>query len=448
MDKENEMWRPWASPSTLSFTKSPLPTLPTLLTPPPTPQRSTQPLRPRQLDRLDVPHTSPRRFAKPLTRDQARQQTQPYVPKRTQQCNAWALGVFRSWADNRNKETPLDAPKCPTNLLESPHPLTELDMWLALFVLEVRRVDGGYYPPSTLQNLLAALFRVYKGNVGATMHSFMNKVIREQYYPRLHNGLDRQLRMLRSLGIGIEKKSADVITPEMEKNLWALGILGLSTPRSLLNAVFFYNGKSFALRGIKEQTDLTFDQIRRRADGYTYYEYGSKNHSGGVDDKSSGKVVTIVDTPNTMTSHVQILDLYLSKIPPNLKPTHPFYLQPLPFAPTGSRPWFWDTSLGKNKLQQMVKQMFRDAGIEGNFTNHSLRATCATQLFSAGVPEALVQKQTGHKSVESLRVYERVTESQIKTVSNVIKPNIDDGIILDNAYSDDDLSIFESGFFS
>ena len=40
----------------------------------------------------------------------------------------------------------------------------------------------------------------------------------------------------------------------------------------------------------------------------------------------------------------------------------------------------------------MVKEMFQRANIEGNFTNHSLRATCATQLFDAGVPEASRQK--------------------------------------------------------
>lgn len=96
------------------------------------------------------------------------------------------------------------------------------------------------------------------------------------------------------------------------------------------------NGKSFTLRGIKEQTDLRFEQIRRKADGYTYYEHGSNNHSGGVDDKSNGKVVTIVDTPDSKISHVRILDIYLSKVPPNIKPTDCFYLQPLPFTPTGN----------------------------------------------------------------------------------------------------------------
>ena len=59
-------------------------------------------------------------------------------------------------------------------------------------------------PPGTIQNLLAALFRVYKGNQGASVYSFMNKVEREKHFPKLHNALDRQLRMLRSLGIGVD----------------------------------------------------------------------------------------------------------------------------------------------------------------------------------------------------------------------------------------------------
>jgi len=79
-------------------------------------------------------------------------------------------------------------------------------MWLALCVLEVRRGDGEHYPPSTIQNILAALFRVHKGSLGATVHSFMNKDVREKHYLRLNNGLDRQLRLLRSLGIGVEKR--------------------------------------------------------------------------------------------------------------------------------------------------------------------------------------------------------------------------------------------------
>lgn len=49
--------------------------------------------------------------------------------------------------------------------------------------------------------------------------------------------------MLNSYGIEVK---ADVVMAEMERKL---GILGTSMPQSLLNAVFYCNGKSFALIG-------------------------------------------------------------------------------------------------------------------------------------------------------------------------------------------------------
>ena len=53
------------------------------------------------------------------------------------------------------------------------------------------------------------------------------------------------------------------------------------------------------------------------------------------------------------------------------------------------------------------------------FTNHSIKETCTMQLFDSGVPEASVQKQTSHKSLESLRTYERVTLNQKAAISEL-----------------------------
>ena len=68
----------------------------------------------------------------------------------------------------------------------------------------------------------------------------------------------------------------------------------------------------------------------------------------------------------------------------------------------------------------MVKRMCGEAGMEGNKTNHSLRATGATTLFRASVPEKLIQQRTGHRSVEALRQYEHTTTSQHEKVSKVL----------------------------
>ena len=59
---------------------------------------------------------------------------------------------------------------------------------------------------------------------------------------------------------------------------------------------------------------------------------------------------------------------------------------------------------------------------KGNFTNHSLCATGTTTLFDAGIPEAVIQKRTGHRSLEALRTYERVTPAQEKVVAGVLAP--------------------------
>ena len=64
----------------------------------------------------------------------------------------------------------------------------------------------------------------------------------------------------------------------------------------------------------------------------------------------TAKVVTVVDTAISQVSHVRILDLYLSKVPPE-KPTDQF---PPPFAPTGTRPWYWAMVLDLSTREEQV----------------------------------------------------------------------------------------------
>ena len=71
--------------------------------------------------------------------------------------------------------------------------------------------------------------------------------------------------------------------------LWECGVVSLDTPVGLLNAVFFYNGKKFCLRGGAEHRYLKLSQIRKEVtvadtktvNSYIYQEFGSKNNQGG-----------------------------------------------------------------------------------------------------------------------------------------------------------------------
>ena len=58
--------------------------------------------------------------------------------------------------------------------------------------------------------------------------------------------------------------------------------------------------------------------------------------------------------------------------------------------------WYMRTLIGKGDLGQYIEKMMVMAGVDGYFTNHSLRHTTATRLFDKDKDEQLIQEQTGH----------------------------------------------------
>ena len=66
------------------------------------------------------------------------------------------------------------------------------------------------------------------------------------------------------------------------------------------------------------------------------------------------------------------------------------------------------------------KKLCEQAGIEGKFTNHSLRASGATALFQTDTPEKVIQEFTGHRSVKAFRQYEKVASKQKEAACNIL----------------------------
>ena len=60
---------------------------------------------------------------------------------------------------------------------------------------------------------------------------------------------------------------------------------------------------------------------------------------------------------------------------------------------------------GRNYLGSLVKEACKEAGIEWEKSNHSLKVTGATRMWEANVPEKLIQQRTGHCSLQALRSY-------------------------------------------
>ena len=88
--------------------------------------------------------------------------------------------------------------------------------------------------------------------------------------------------------------------------------------------------------------------------------------------------------------HVQILDAYFANLPLQAKERDVFYLTPNKLA-VKSKPWYSLVPVSRNRLVSMFKDMYAEAQVSGNFTNHSLRAYGATTLYRANLPEKQIQ---------------------------------------------------------
>ena len=255
-------------------------------------------------------------------------------------------------------------------------------------------------------------------------------LFRDPVFRPLKNVCDAVFKKLHRKGIGTQTKATPVLSQDEESILWKKVVLSLDNPVGLLNAVFFYNGKNFCLRGGAEHRNLKISQLRRETtiigdkevSCYIYSEFSSKTNQGGLASlNQKNKIVRQYESDSGSQCHVRILDKYFEVLPYDAVKNDVFYLQPLPQVPSKpSEPWFKMTPVGKNTLGTMVKRMCDRAGISGGFTNHSLRAYGATTLFRAEVPEKLIQQRTGHRSIEALRQYEHTSESQQVDVSYVM----------------------------
>ena len=51
----------------------------------------------------------------------------------------------------------------------------------------------------------------------------------------------------------------------------------------------------------------------------------------------------------------------------------------------------------------MIKVIWAHAELSVNYTNHSGKRTCVTQLYMSGVDEQEIMQKTGHRSEKSVR---------------------------------------------
>ena len=124
--------------------------------------------------------------------------------------------------------------------------------------------------------------------------------------------------------------------------------------------------------------------------------------------KTTPKVVVhYSNTENPERCFVTLFKKY-RQLCPDDPVANSFYLQPSR-TPTDTC-WYTRQPLGHSMLGGTVARLCKQTGIEGYETNHSLRATAITSLFESGVDKQQIMERTGHRSLEGVRSYKRMSD--------------------------------------
>ena len=112
--------------------------------------------------------------------------------------------------------------------------------------MEARKVDGERYPPDSIRNFQHRISReLIKNKAPFAILDKSDLCFRE-----LHLTLDSVSSELHRTGVGVNKKSTQVISTDLKDLCWEKGSLGTSSPMVLQHTIFFYIGLHFVLRGV------------------------------------------------------------------------------------------------------------------------------------------------------------------------------------------------------
>ena len=165
----------------------------------------------------------------------------------------WAVRAFMEWRTTRLEDViNFDVQIWETDL-ERIELLTKENLKYSMcrFVPEVRKLkDGSDYPGATLYQFCVAIQQYLNDN------GLIWKLVDGPDFQQLRVVLDNVMKEHALMNIGTTKRQANVISYDVEEELWKSGLLGEDTPDRLRSTVLFLIGINVGLRAGDEHHDL------------------------------------------------------------------------------------------------------------------------------------------------------------------------------------------------
>ncbi|XP_073232274.1 uncharacterized protein KIAA1958-like [Porites lutea] len=136
----------------------------------------------------------------------------------------------------------------------------ELQETIKKFVLAVRKKNGEEYEPSSLRAFIQSIDRHLRKN------SYGFSVLNDKEFHEVQDILKKKQKQLKSIGKGNRPNAADPLSDEDIDTFYSRKVLGIHSPRALLNTLWMTNCTFFGMRPGKEQRDLCWGDLQLKTD--------------------------------------------------------------------------------------------------------------------------------------------------------------------------------------
>lgn len=289
--------------------------------------------------------------------------------------------------------------------------ITTLDKYLTEFYAQVRNTDGNFYAKSTYVGIRASISRYLRGPPLNRTFSILS----DKEFHKSNQMFLAMLKKLKREGMDRSKHHSSISEGDLEK-LRRSNVLGTDNPKSLQRKVWFDIMLSFGRRGRENMRKFTTKSFEVLKDdrGHEYCQIAhsetTKNHKGGLDDDDFETRPRMYST-NKADCPVKALKLYLRKRNPA---SDHFFQQGRAKIAVDDEMWYTSRPVGERTLNEMMKNISKDAELIKLYTNHCVRATTVSVLAHAGVSNREIMKVTGHRCEASLDSYNADSSDQQK----------------------------------
>ena len=287
-------------------------------------------------------------------------------------------------------------------------PPDEINVFLEAFFVETRRKDGSPYKKNSLTACRAAVQRL--------LSSRGLNIFKDVQFHKTNKVFNSMLKQRRKDGEEQQVQHHEPITSaDWERIQESFSDTDTTTDAvKLCQYVWFHITVHFCLRGSEVQTQM----MKQDLDFVTSGD-GSEMIKLSRDFMSKNHQSLAFSTAGCITDEVQvtIIRKYVSKL--NSGVDRLFQRAPMNVNETMTC-WYMKSPLSHNILGVMLRRITEAANCSKQYTNHSLRATSITHMKQQGVEDRKIATVSGHKSIDSLKSYDRTSEEEAKMMAAAI----------------------------